>query len=66
MLALLAWAAGYDRIERGRYEAEAWLELLHGLPVADVKDAITEHFRSSRYPVMPADIIRIIEEGPAQ
>ncbi|WP_427870569.1 hypothetical protein [Leucobacter luti] len=63
VLAVLTWAAGYDRIERGRYEAEAWLEVLRGLAVEDVKNAITDHYRRSRYPVMPADIIQTVEEG---
>lgn len=62
-LAALTWAAGYDRIERGNYEAQAWFEVLQGLPFADVKAAITEHYRRSTYPVMPANIIQIIEEG---
>lgn len=63
VLTLLTWAAAYDRITRRRLEAEAWLETLRGHPVEAVKHAITEHYSGSRYPVMPSDIIQIIEEG---
>lgn len=63
VLTVLTWAAGYDRIERGQYEAEAWLEVLRGYEINAVKLAITEHYRGSRYPVMPADILHLIEEG---
>ncbi|WP_024356708.1 hypothetical protein [Leucobacter chironomi] len=62
---LLAWAAAFDGRERGPYEAAAWAEALHGRPCEAVKDAITEHYRRSRYPVMPANVIEIIEEGAA-
>ena len=62
MLALLTWAAGYDRIERGPYEAQAWFALLEGYARDDVKRAITSHYRTSRYPVMPADVIHYIED----
>ena len=61
---LLALAAAFDGRERGRYEAEAWLKVLRGVAIEDVEKAVTEHYRSSRFPVMPADIIQIIEEGP--
>lgn len=60
---LLAWAAAFDGRERGDGEAFAWLEILRGLVIEDVKTAITEHYRNSRFPVMPADVIQIIEEG---
>ncbi|WP_336653054.1 MULTISPECIES: hypothetical protein [unclassified Leucobacter] len=62
---LLAWAAAFDGRERGPYEAAAWAQALHGQPYEAVKDAITEHYRRSRYPVMPANVIEIIEEGAA-
>lgn len=61
---LLALAAAFDGRERGEYEARAWLKVLDGFPIEDTEQAITEHYRSSRYPVMPADVLQIIEEGP--
>lgn len=63
---LLALAAGFDGRERGQYEAEAWLRLLNGYVVADVELAIEAHYSVSRFPVMPADVIQIIEEGEAE
>ena len=60
---LLALAAAFDGRERGRYEAEAWLKALSGHVIEDVERAITAHYRRSRYPVMPADVTDIIEEG---
>ena len=63
VLALLTWAAGFDRIKRGRMEAEAWLSILAGFDGAEVRRAITAHYRGSRFPVTPADIVEIIEEG---
>lgn len=61
--ALLVWAAAFDGVERGRHEAEAWLEVLRGYDLAAAKAAITEHYRRTRYRVMPADVVQIIEEG---
>ena len=66
MFALLAWAAAFDQKERGQIEAQAWLEALRGLPVEDVRAAITEHYRTSTFPIMPAHVIRILEEGLPQ
>lgn len=63
MYALLMHAAGFDGRERGEYEARTWLKALAGLAIGDVEQAITEHYRHSRFPVMPADIIHIVEEG---
>lgn len=63
VLALLTYAASFDDTKRGRFQAAAWLEVLRGYPVDDVRDAITEHFRHSRYRIMPADVIEILEEG---
>lgn len=63
MFALLLHAAGFDGRERGRYEAETWLKALRGFVITDVELAITEHYRRSTFPVMPANVIQIIEEG---
>lgn len=63
MLALLTWAAGFDRIQRGPLEAEAWLAILGGEKFDEVKAAITAHYRKSRYPVTAADVVEMIEEG---
>lgn len=63
MYALLMHAAGFDGRERGEYEARTWLKALDGFAIEDVEQAITEHYRRSRFPVMPADVIQIIEEG---
>lgn len=63
MLAMLTYAAAFDRIERGRFEVLAWIDALEEFEPADVKAAITTHYRQSRYPIMPADVIRLIEEG---
>ena len=60
---MLALAAAFDGRERGRFEAEAWLKALRGYVIDDVEKAITAHYRRSRFPVMPADVIEIIEEG---
>ena len=60
---LLALAAGFDGRERGEYEARAWLRVFDGYVIETVENAITEHYRASRFPVMPADVIQIIEEG---
>ena len=62
MLVLLTWAAGVDRIQRGQLEAEAWLAILQGLQIEAVRRAITAHYRRSRFPVTPADIIEELEE----
>lgn len=64
--AVLMHAAAFDARERGELEARAWLKALRGLPIDDVEQAITQHYRTSRFPVMPADIIQIIEEGAHQ
>ena len=61
--ALLTWAAGFDQKSRGWAEAEAWAAALHGIPVDDARAAITVHYQRSPWPVMPAHIIRIIEDG---
>lgn len=63
---LLALAAGFDGRERGQYEAEAWLRLLEGYFVVDVERAIESHYSVSRFPVMPADVIQIIEDGVSE
>ncbi len=63
MYAVLMHAAALDGRQRGEYEAKAWLKALHGLPIDDVEQAITHHYRTSTYPVMPANIIQILEEG---
>lgn len=60
---LLALAAAFDGKERGQFEAEAWLTVLRDAPIEDARAAITQHYRGSRFPVMPADIIQILEEG---
>ncbi|UOQ58120.1 hypothetical protein MUN78_04540 [Leucobacter allii] len=62
---LLAWAAALDGRDRGEYEAAAWWEALapFGFAFEDARIAITRHYTRSRYPVMPADIIQIIEDG---
>lgn len=65
-LALLTWAAAYDGIVRGRFEAEAWLEALRGYDLHAAKAAITKHFSKSRSRIgriYPGDVIEIIEEG---
>lgn len=64
-LQLLMWAAANDQRERGPGEAAAWFDALYPyqFAIADVKDAITEHYRRSTYPVMTANVIQIIEEG---
>lgn len=62
---LLALAAAYDGRERGQYEADAWLRLLNGFAIADVEKAIEVHYSTSRFPVMPADVIQLIEDGSA-
>lgn len=61
--ALLVWAAAFDGVERGKHEAAAWLEVLRGYDLAAAKHAITEHYKRTRYRVMPADVVTIIEEG---
>lgn len=63
VLALLTWAAAFDRIERGRFEAEAWLAALEGFGLETARAAVTEHYKRSRFPVTPADVIEIIENG---
>ena len=63
MYTLLALAAAYDGRVRGWGEAAAWREMFDGWPVSDVRAAILTHYRTSRFPVTPADIIQIIEEG---
>ena len=64
-LQLLMWAAANDQRERGPGEAAAWFDALrpYRFAVADAKAAITEHYRRSTFPVMPANVIQIIEEG---
>lgn len=62
-LALLTWAAGFDGRERGRFEADAWFAALEGVVIEDARAAITEHYRRSRYPVMPADVVDHLEGG---
>ncbi|MFD5599204.1 hypothetical protein ACFWHR_04020 [Leucobacter sp. NPDC058333] len=64
-LRLLLWAAANDQRERGPGEATAWFEALQPYEFAfdDVKAAITKHYRRSTYPVMPANVIQIIEDG---
>lgn len=63
MFALLIPAAAFDGRERGEYEAKTWLKALEGFVIADIEGAITEHYRRSTFPVMPANVIQIIEEG---
>ena len=62
-LALLLIPAGIDGRERGEYEAKTWLRLLSGYVIEDVENAIYEHYRRSIFPVLPANVIQIIEEG---
>lgn len=63
MIVVLSWAAGHDGRERGPLEAKVWLEQFRGFDMQELRQAITEHYRRSRWPVMPSDVHEIIEEG---
>lgn len=60
---LMLHATGHDRQVRGDFEAGVWLEHIEGMPFDEVKAAIYEYFRQSRWPITPGDIKNIIEEG---
>jgi hypothetical protein len=69
-LALLAWAAHLDpRLKRTNEEefasvAEAWAEVLTDVTVDEAKAAVVEHYRVSREPLMPADVLERVGWEP--
>lgn len=52
----LTLTAAIDRRTIGETDVEAWHLTLGDLDYADVRDAIAEHYRTSRVWLMPADI----------
>jgi hypothetical protein len=53
---VLAMAAAFDRRTVGRSDVAAWHAVLGDLDAADVRAAVTEHYRDSRDWLMPADV----------
>src|SRR5690606_22014581 len=47
--------------EPSREQAEAWAIILDDIPLADALAALKAHYRASRFPVMPADIVEQVE-----
>lgn len=58
-------ATSYDGQPRGEGEARALLAALgpYAFAFDDVKEAIVEHYRRTRWRVGPSDIIQIVQEG---
>ncbi|GAA2171125.1 hypothetical protein GCM10009846_03880 [Agrococcus versicolor] len=54
---LLARISQYDGREIDQVAVELWHETIFDLDYPDAVRAVTEHYRASRYKVMPAEII---------
>ncbi len=68
--ALLALIGTMDPSERWtRVNADmvlSWAEVLAAVPLVEARDAVFHHYRSSRFPVMPADIVAFSERAAAE
>lgn len=53
---LLALAASVDGRELGKADVAAWHLVIGDLDLADAQQALVEHYRESRFKVMPADV----------
>ena len=58
---LLVVSAALTGKEPTREQAQAWAVVLDDVPVSEAMDALREHYRVSRFPVMPADILAMVE-----
>ena len=69
-LALLAWAAHLDpRLKRTNEEefasvAEAWAAVLADVALEEAKVAVVAHYKVSRDPLMPADVLDLVGWEP--
>lgn len=59
---LLTIASAYDGREVETGAAQAWSLVLDGLPIADCREAILKHYRSSRFRLMPSDVVERVGE----
>lgn len=59
---LLTKLAAYDNRQPSEAAARAWAEVLIDVDLQEALDAVPEHFRQSTDWVMPAHILRIVED----
>lgn len=53
---LLTFASAVDGRDVGQADVTAWHMIIGDLPFPDAQQALVEHYRESRYKIMPADI----------
>ncbi len=58
---LLAIAASFDRRKPDEVAAQGWARALEGYSFEDCREAIVEHYSTTREWLMPADVIRIVK-----
>ncbi|WGD38494.1 hypothetical protein [Lysinibacter sp. HNR] len=59
---LLALAQSFDRREYTEVQVRAWALVVGDLDYALAERAVVEHYKRSRFPIMPADVVVLVSE----